>query len=116
MTFLAEKGLKHQLNQFGQELYLVLNDWKFPNSYTPEIADLLIVISPVYPMGPLDMFWTCPSIRLKTGAFPQACDLHQMMSDGKQWQRWSRHIVWRQGIDNLQTFTKAVTMEIAKGI
>ncbi len=115
-SFLESKGFPYELNQCGQELYLVLKGWKFSPAYTPEQADVLIIISPAYPLGQLDMFWTNPSIRLKNGASPQACELHQVLSDGKQWQRWSRHINWRPGIDNLQTFIKAITAEISKGV
>lgn len=115
-SFLESKGFPYELKQFGQELYLVLKDWKFPPAYSPEQADVLIIISPAYPLGPLDMFWTNPSIRLKSGAWPQASEPHQVLSDGKQWQRWSRHITWRPGTDNLQTFIKAITAEINKGI
>jgi hypothetical protein len=116
IAFLQSKGFHYELNQVGQELYLVLKGWKLPPAYTPEEADLLIIISAAYPLGQLDMFWTNPTIRLKTGAFPQACEYHQALNDGKQWQRWSRHINWRPGIDNLQTFIKAMTAEIGKGI
>jgi hypothetical protein len=116
VSFLQAKGFTYELRQIGQELYFVLKDWPFPATYTPERADVLIIISPAYPLGSLDMFWTHPSIRLKSGAWPQAADPHQVLNDGKQWQRWSRHINWRAGTDNLQTFIKAITMEINKGI
>lgn len=116
LSFLDEKGFSYQLNQFGQELYLILRDQKFPPAYIPEQADILIIVSPAYPLGPLDMFWTNPSIQLKTGAWPQAAEPRQILGDGKEWQRWSRHINWRSGIDNLQTFIKAITVEISKGI
>jgi Prokaryotic E2 family E len=115
VSFLQSKGFAYELNQFGQELYLVLKGWKF-QAYTPEQADVLIVISAAYPLGQLDMFWTHPFVRLKNGALPQACEYHQILNDGKEWQRWSRHINWRAGVDNLQTFIKAMTAEISKGV
>lgn len=116
LAFLQEKGFSYELKQVGQELYLVLKNWQFPPAYTPEQADVLIIISAGYPLNGLDMFWTNPSIRLKNGSWPQAADPHMALSDGKQWQRWSRHINWRSGVDNLQTFIKAITAEINKGI
>ena len=115
ILFLQSKGFAYELNQVGQELYLVLKGWRFPPVYTPEQADVLIIISAAYPLGQLDMFWTNPTIRLKSGALPQACEHHQALNDGKQWQRWSRHINWRPGVDNLQTFIKSMTAEIGKG-
>jgi hypothetical protein len=116
MAFLEEKGFKYQLSQMGSEVYLILQEWKFPPAYAPEQADVLIVISAAYPLGQLDMFWANPSVRLKNGNWPQACEHHQTLTDGKNWQRWSRHINWRAGIDNLKTFIKAMTAEIDKGI
>jgi Prokaryotic E2 family E len=98
------------------EIHLVLHDWVFPESYTPDRSSVLIIIPKNYPMAALDMFYTLPFVQRRTGGWPTAADLFPALSDGKIWQRWSRHIAWRQGVDNLRTFVTAVKAEINKGI
>jgi hypothetical protein len=69
VQFLQEKGFNYTVNQYGAELYLTLTAWRFP-SYAPNVAEVLIIVSPGYPMAPMDMFWTRPSLRLSGGGMP----------------------------------------------
>jgi hypothetical protein len=115
MAFLEEK-FKYDLAKRGNEVYLVLNDWKLTDAYVPDRANVLIIVPPSYPMAALDMFYTSPPVRLRSGGWPVTADVLQSLSDGTTWQRWSRHITWRPNIDNLRTFITAVRAEIDKGI
>jgi hypothetical protein len=114
--YLKERGFDYQLKQVGAEVHLVIRNWAFPSAYNPQSADLLIRISAGYPLSQLDMFWTSPDLKLASGGWPQAAEVHETL-DGRNWQRWSRHTQeWRAGVDNLRTFVAAVTMEINRGI
>lgn len=114
--YLKDRGFDYQLKQVGSEIYLIIKGWSFPAAYTPNSADLLIRIQPGYPLTQLDMFWTIPDVKLKSGPWPQAAEVHETY-DGKSWQRWSRHTPeWRAGVDNLRTFITAVTTEINRGL
>lgn len=115
-AFLEEKGFRYELTNRDNEIHLVLHDWKFPEFYSPDRSSVLIIIPKSYPMAALDMFYTLPFVQRKTGGWPTAADVFPALSDGKTWQRWSRHIAWRQGVDNLRTFVTAVKAEIDKGI
>ena len=113
--YLKDKEFRYDLTQVGSEIHLVVQGCPFPDAYNVRTADILIKIPAGYPLTPLDMFYTNPSVMLATGAVPAACG--QMESHGgRTWQRWSRHHAWRPGVDNLRTFITAMTMEIQKGI
>lgn len=113
--YLKQRGFDYQLKPAGSEVHLVIKDWPFPDAYSVRTAEILIRILPGYPGSPLDMFWTIPDVRLASGAWPQAAEVHEI-HDGRNWQRWSRHTEWRAGIDNLRTFITGMTMEINRGI
>jgi hypothetical protein len=114
--FLQEKQFDYELTQAGAEIHLVLRQYSFPPAYASVKADVLIVIPPAYPMAALDMFWTHPDVKLANGAWPQASENHETKSNGRNWQRWSRHIEWRSGVDTLRSFITAMVAEISKGI
>lgn len=114
--YLKEKGFVYELQQDGAAIHLILKFWPFPEAYSPRQSDILIKILPGYPLSPLDMFWTIPDIKLaRSGAWPEAGDHHETHG-GRVWQRWSRHTVWRPGVDNLRTFITAMANEIKRGI
>jgi len=113
--YLKDKQFDYELKQAGPEIHLILRGWPFPEAYTVRSADILVRIPPGYPMAQLDMFHTHPTVMLRSGAWPAACQ--QMEQHGERtWQRWSRHHAWRSGIDNLKTFITAMALEIKKGI
>jgi hypothetical protein len=113
--FLKASGFEFELTQPG-DIHLVLKGWDFPEAYSPGKADILIVIPPGYPMTPLDMWWTSPTVKLGNGALPQASEHHQRYGE-RQWQRWSRHYQpWRAGVDDLRSFIAAMNKEILLGV
>ena len=117
--FLDEKYPDFDVLPSGKELHLLLPQFQFPVAYSPQVADLLIIIPGGYPNAALDMFWTNPSVMLANGGWPERCTHHETFH-GRSWQRWSRHFhqdkPWRPGIDSLRSFLTTVRHEIAKGI
>ena len=115
IEFLDEKGYDYQLVSHTSGVYLIINQFEFGVAYQPNASTLLINVVSGYPDNPLDMFWTSPDVKLADGNWPKAGDFHEQHNDAS-WQRWSRHYVWRSGIDNIRTFIAAVKQEIAKGV
>lgn len=115
IEFLEDKGYRYQLIANGNGWYLVISNFPIPVVYQPQHVDLLINITAGYPNNPLDMFWTIPDVKLTNGAWPKASDVHET-HNGASWQRWSRHYIWRPGIDNLRTFIAAIIKELSKGV
>jgi hypothetical protein len=113
--YLKDKQFRYDLTQMGPEIHLVVHGWPFPVAYNVRTADILIRIPAGYPLTPLDMFYTNPTVMLTTGAPPAACQQWETHG-GQAWQRWSRHHAWRPGVDNLRTFITAMSVEIQKGI
>src|SRR5690606_1280475 len=115
--FLSKKRLDdYEITTEGSQTFLVIKNWQFPEAYTPRVADLMIILTPGYPMAALDMFWTSPDVKIAaTGGWPQACEHHKQYI-GRNWQRWSRHFKgWRSGIDDLKTFITSIEQEINRG-
>jgi hypothetical protein len=115
--FLEEKGYAFDVMRVGGEIHVVLRDFPFPAPYTPQVADLLIILPAAYPNANPDMFWTFPDVKLASGAYPQTGDAHHIYGN-RNWQRWSRHFqgTWRAGVDSIRTYLAAVKTEIAKGV
>jgi hypothetical protein len=116
--FLDEKEYDYRVEQHAGALHLIFPSFPFPAAYTPQAADLMIIVPAGYPNANPDMYWTFPDVKLATGAGPHAADVHQVFGD-RNWQRWSRHlnqVPWRPGVDNLRTYLATVRKDIAKGI
>jgi hypothetical protein len=113
--YLASKCAKVEVIKNASDVHVIFQDYAFPEAYQTRQANLLIVIPAGYPNAKLDMFWTCPDVKLATGKWPTSSEVHQDFH-GKSWQRWSRHINWRSGVDSLRTFVTSTQREIARGI
>jgi hypothetical protein len=115
--FLAEKGFNYTATDVGNSILVVLKEFAFPEAYNPRTADLLIVLPAGYPNANVDMFYTCPDVKLASGSWPLNCD-GRVNYCGQEWQQWSRHfkVQWRQGVDSLRTFIASIRRELSKGI
>src|SRR5262245_863150 len=115
--FLDEKGYYWEVIKEGGELHLIIRGWPIPNHYSPNVADLMIIVPAGYPNSKLDMFWTYPDVKLKNGSWP-AQSQHHHAYHGRSWQRWSRHFQqpWRPGIDSIRSYLATVRVELDKGI
>ncbi len=113
---LESKGYIFNVLEFNNEIHIIIENYPFPSFYSPQQASLLIMLPAGYPNANPDMFWTCPDVKLTTGAWPLASEHHQMFH-GKNWQRWSRHFPgnWRPGIDGLRTYLASIKTELSRG-
>lgn len=113
-AFLGRKGWEVEVTLSGNERFIVVHGYKFPEKYTPSSADLLVKQPSGYPESGMDSFWTCPDITLAaTGEKPQSAHNYETIL-GQQWQFWSRHGSWRPGIDTLETFFASINRELKK--
>lgn len=115
VTYLVSKYTDFDVITNGNDLHVIFPNHSFPDVYQTRQADLLIILPVGYPNAKLDMFWTYPDVKLTNGTWPTSSEVHQDFN-AKSWQRWSRHINWRSGIDSLRTFVTAVQREILRGI
>jgi hypothetical protein len=121
-AYLKDGGFNYTLTELTQaqnvETLLVIVDYELPASYSPRHVDLLIRLLPGYPKTPPDMFWTTPGVTLTSnGAAPQAAEPLEEYA-GRKWQRWSRHFdatKWRQMVDGVETYLRAIKTELARG-
>lgn len=116
--YLESKGYEYSANQCANgPILVVIHGYPLPEHYTPSKCDLLIKLPPGYPNASLDMFWTRPDVKLRSGVWPRSSDVHEMIN-GALWQRWSRHLTassWRPGTDCIQTFLAVIRRELLKG-
>ena len=111
--FLEQKGA--ELFEGPGLVYVVLKNEELGNAYAPNSARVMFQVPFGYPDAAMDMFWTSPHTKLSSsGSDPQQCS-HFEQHMGENWQRWSRHINWRAGIDNLRTFYRAFRTEVGLG-
>lgn len=80
---------------------LIIRNYLLPAGYTPETADLMLLIPANYPAGMIDMFYFAPSVFRADGIGIGA--LLDEIHLGRIWQRWSRHYTWLAGRDNVAT-------------
>ena len=115
--FLTRFGDNASLERDGSSIHVIFHRYDLGEAYEPRTVDLLIRLPAGYPNMALDMYWTNPSVRLRSGAMPSQCAHHQIFG-AIQWQRWSRHPSqgWRTGIDGLQNFYASVRKDVNRGI
>ena len=117
VAFLREKHPEFRLTRVNGWLHVVLPDVPLSEAYVPQSASMLIRLPGGYSDSAPDMFWTLPSVRLRSGAIPDRADVPETYA-GVTWQRWSRHFdqsKWRPGLDSLRTYYAAIQRELARG-
>lgn len=119
VAYLNEKQWPASVYRAGAEVHVRITAFPFPDAYTPRSADLLIRLPAGYPNANPDMFWTHPDVKLVSGAWPAASDVHQVQEPTEiyghtPWQRWSRHFSggWRPGVDGLRTYIGSIRREL----
>lgn len=85
---------------------IVIENYSLPSGYNPSEIKMMILVPQNYPMAQLDMFYTSPSIAKNNGNPIQA--LNNVQHFGMQWQGWSRHYTWQEGIHNIATHFQAI--------
>lgn len=91
--------------QENNRRWLIVRNYKIPDGYNVEVADLAILVPPHYPTTSLDMMYFHPFLSRKDGAAIGA--LTNQSIEGKVYQRWSRHRTaankWNPEIDNVES-------------
>ena len=108
------------LIQEGNRRWLILRNYKIPDGFNVEVADLAILIPPHYPTAGLDMMYFNPPLARKDRAAIRA--LSNQTIEGKIYQRWSRHRTtankWNPNIHNVEShvdlMVRCLTAEFAK--
>ena len=97
------EGMKYDWHQCveGGKRGLVISGYQLPRGYTPDVVDLMLLIPTDYPIAGIDMFYFSPGVT-RSDRSPINKLRHEDHFD-KQWQRWSRHPIWRPGIDSIAT-------------
>jgi len=112
--FLVRKGFDVGITRDEQGvLNVVIHDFKLSSKFNPQQTELLIRLLPGYPDVGIDMFWTKPDVVFAdNNQKPPATETHENHI-GVEWQRWSRHMDWRAGVDALESFfTAAISKEL----
>lgn len=82
--------------------WLVIYDFILPSGYQQETANVALSIVGDYLISGIDMFYFYPPLQLKNSKIIAATDVKQVI-DGFEYQRWSRHKLWRPGVDSIET-------------
>jgi hypothetical protein len=115
-AYLQERGLDYEVIPEGQMFSLIIEGFRLPAGYQPDVVDLLLRLPGGFPDAAPDMFWTHPVVSYVGGGIPPATT-ERLNYNGRIWQRWSRHLAlaWRPGVDNLQTYLRLIRTDLEKG-
>ena len=97
-------------------LFVIMRDVRLPLAYSPDRADILIKLPPLFPDAAPDMFWTTPAVALRSGGAPQNTSMEQVLD--KPWLRFSWHLspgAWKPGISTLQDFIRCIRGRLERG-
>ena len=118
--YLTAKGYEWELRQDGDSGWLLIRGYPLAEGrFDHPRTDLLIRIPPGYNNAKLDMFYVQPHLKLAaTDRYPDCADEFALNFDGRQWQRFSRHLndvdgaTWKAGVDNLRSFLALVNRDL----
>jgi len=114
LEFLGHKAPNHRISSEGGVICVVVPGYQLPRGFTQSASDLLLRLAPGYPDVPPDMWWFDPPVRRADGAQIPATQAQEGHL-GRQWQRWSRHLLpgqWRSGIDSLESYFALIRREL----
>lgn len=89
--------------------FVVISNFALPQSYTPQVVDLLVKLPPLFPEAAPDMFWVRPAVKLRNGQLPRSTSNENLL--GSTWQRFSWHLVgnaWKPGTSTIRDFLRCV--------
>ncbi|MFO0944048.1 MAG: multiubiquitin domain-containing protein [Pirellulales bacterium] len=97
--FLNSLGLVWETVKQTQVRWLLIHDDPIPPGFNVGRATMAIKVEGGYPPAKLDMAYFLPHLSKQSGTgIP---NLTPLQIDGKEFQQWSRHYEWREGIDDL---------------
>jgi E2/UBC family protein E len=105
--------LAPEITEDGSVINLVFQNYPIPPGYNCSSTDLLLRVPRSYPDAGPDMFWTNPSLTLANGAEPQSGNSIETHI-GRQWRRFSWHIIWKPTVDNLSAYMHFVRRRLER--
>jgi hypothetical protein len=97
--FLNTLGLVWETVKNAEVRWLLIHEYPIPSGFNVSKAMLAIKIEGGYPPAKLDMAYFLPSLsKVRGTTIP---NLSAASIEDKQYQQWSRHYEWREGIDDL---------------
>ena len=112
--FLDRAEITYREFDEGGMLNVELIDFPLPPGLSAPTANILFRLSPSYPDVAPDMWWVIPRLGRAAGGTIPATELIEQY-DGRQWQRWSRHLdagAWRPGIDGMESYVRLLRTEL----
>lgn len=106
IDYLNKKGHRYSVSEEGGMTCVVLQGYNLPVGFNLESTDLLVRLTPGYPDIAPDMWWFEPAVHRADGK-PIAATDHAEVHQGRNWQRWSRHLEpgqWTPGNDTLEAY------------
>jgi Prokaryotic E2 family E len=102
---LKRLGLPFKVNSQGGFTMVQIQNYKPGPGLRPDEVTILLRLPAGFPDVYPDMFWVDPPVQHTSGR-PIAGTSYMETHLDRQWQRWSRHVIydWRPGIDNLSTY------------
>jgi hypothetical protein len=99
VEFLNSLGLMWETVLAADILWLLVHDYPIPFGFNVSKATLAIKIEGGYPPAKLDMAYFLPELSKVSGT--TIPNLSTISIDDNQYQQWSRHYEWREGVDDL---------------
>lgn len=99
VEFLNSLGLVWETVIHANVRWLLIHDYPIPTGFNVSEATLAIKIEGGYPPAKLDMAYFLPGLSKDSGT--TIPNLTTAAIDEQQYQQWSRHYEWREGIDDL---------------
>lgn len=100
VDFLNTLGLVWATIIDGKVRWLLVYDYPVPAGFNVAQATLAIKVEGGYPPAKLDMAYFMPALSKASGNIP---NLSTITIAGQNFQQWSRHYEWREGVDTLTT-------------
>jgi hypothetical protein len=113
--FLHREDIAYRTFEEKSMLNVELLEMPLPPGLNAATANVLLRLSSNYPDTAPDMWWVIPHLTTAQGAAIAATQLIETY-DGRQWQRWSRHLAagaWRPGVDSLESYIRLLHNEFA---
>lgn len=112
-SVLEVMGYAVTLHEEGGHGVLVIADYPLRSGWSKPSTTLLLKLTPSFPAGKPDMFWTDEDLVLANGAVPKQAG-HIEVIRGKPWRRFSWHPAsWKPGVDDIRTFFEFVARRLA---
>ncbi|MCC7333849.1 MAG: multiubiquitin domain-containing protein [Pirellulaceae bacterium] len=105
-AFLNSLGLNWETVKEERVRWLLIHGYPIPHGFNVNRATMAIKVEGGYPPAKLDMAYFLPHLSKQSGTgIP---NLTPLKIDGEEYQQWSRHYEWREGVDDLAVHYRRV--------